>query len=562
MKNLTKMVIAVSVGLLVPLLMAPRNGAGTYTLPAGNPVVSGTTISSTVHNNTMSDIATALTGSLTKDGQTTATANQPMGGFRHTNVGNPTLRSQYGTVDNIQDGDYVVLSSVAGTNTITAALSPTPTAYVAGMQVVLIPANANTGATTLNISSIGALDLQKWSSGAQANIVANDLRAGVPAYLVLDTGGDDWILLNPNSGNIGDVTVGTLTATTVNPTTINATTINSTTSNPTTLNAGTVNATTTATTNLTLNGNTVGGAANPSGTIGLSANNGSANTWMRSDGRPALSQAIAPTWTDIHTFSNVPTSSIDGSMLLSDTNNPILGFSQSGASANNKVWDFVVSGTQFLGRTANDSGAGNVNWLAVSRSGTAVTRVAFPTDSNGTALSVGTTNTGLGGLARMETATASTAALTLSNVTDTAYTLGVWNKATSGDNVLVQFFTEGSSGTLRGSITYNRGGGVMAYNTTSDERLKKNFKPATSAKSVIDCIKVESFDWKETGNHVDHGFVAQHLNKCTPYAVSSSSDPKKIWGVDPSKLVPVMIKYIQEQDARISNLEAELSRLH
>jgi hypothetical protein len=42
--------------------------------------------------------------------------------------------------------------------------------------------------------------------------------------------------------------------------------------------------------------------ANPSGTIGLSAVNGSATTYMRSDAAPALSQGIAPTWTSVHTF--------------------------------------------------------------------------------------------------------------------------------------------------------------------------------------------------------------------------------------------------------------------
>lgn len=43
--------------------------------------------------------------------------------------------------------------------------------------------------------------------------------------------------------------------------------------------------------------------ANPSALIGLSANNGTAATYLRSDGSPALSQAIAPTWTNLHTFS-------------------------------------------------------------------------------------------------------------------------------------------------------------------------------------------------------------------------------------------------------------------
>lgn len=46
----------------------PRNSAGTYSLPAGNPVVTGTTISSSWANTTMSDIGTALTGSLARNG--------------------------------------------------------------------------------------------------------------------------------------------------------------------------------------------------------------------------------------------------------------------------------------------------------------------------------------------------------------------------------------------------------------------------------------------------------------------------------------------------------------
>ncbi len=43
--------------------------------------------------------------------------------------------------------------------------------------------------------------------------------------------------------------------------------------------------------------------ANPSASVGLTAVNGSAVTYMRSDGAPALSQSIVPTWTGAHTFS-------------------------------------------------------------------------------------------------------------------------------------------------------------------------------------------------------------------------------------------------------------------
>lgn len=45
-------------------------------------------------------------------------------------------------------------------------------------------------------------------------------------------------------------------------------------------------------------------SANATGTVGLTAVNGVATTFMRSDAAPALSQAIVPTWTGVHTFSN------------------------------------------------------------------------------------------------------------------------------------------------------------------------------------------------------------------------------------------------------------------
>src|SRR5947209_1188250 len=56
---------------------------------------------------------------------------------------------------------------------------------------------------------------------------------------------------------------------------------------------------------------TIPTAANPTASIGLTAVNGSAATFMRSDGAPALSQSIAPTWTGVHTFTQ-PTTTTAG----------------------------------------------------------------------------------------------------------------------------------------------------------------------------------------------------------------------------------------------------------
>jgi hypothetical protein len=64
----------------------PYNGSGTFTLPAGNPVVTGTTISSVTTNNTNNDIANGLSNAVTRNGQSPPTANLPMGGFHLTGL--------------------------------------------------------------------------------------------------------------------------------------------------------------------------------------------------------------------------------------------------------------------------------------------------------------------------------------------------------------------------------------------------------------------------------------------------------------------------------------------
>jgi hypothetical protein len=68
-----------------------RNGSGVYSLPAGNPVVTGTSISSTWSNTTLSDIATALTGSVASDGQTPMTGNLDMNSRKVVNLANGTV---------------------------------------------------------------------------------------------------------------------------------------------------------------------------------------------------------------------------------------------------------------------------------------------------------------------------------------------------------------------------------------------------------------------------------------------------------------------------------------
>lgn len=182
-----------------------RDGSGNYSLPSGNPVVSGTAISSTVHNATMVDVAAALTGSLAKSGETVPTANLPMGGYRHTNVDDAGARTDYVRADQAQDGTLVYLTSPSGTNTITATAPLSLAAYTAGQTFRFIPANTNTGATTLNVNSIGAKSV--FINGAA--LEGGELVASIPCEVIYDgtqfhiLGGAPrgWVLLDSQSAS-------------------------------------------------------------------------------------------------------------------------------------------------------------------------------------------------------------------------------------------------------------------------------------------------------------------------------------------------------------------------
>jgi len=191
------------------------NGSGVYSVnTAGQPVQSGTLITAAAFNTLMSDIATALSTALYKDGQQTATANQPMGGFKHTNVGDALARTQYASAGQTQDGALAYLTGVSGTNTILASVSPTPAAYAAGQRFTFIVGTTNTGAVTLNVSSLGAKAIKKKMSGGKVALVAADLIAAQSAEVFYD--GTDFILETARTYSQGANIDSALTPGTIN----------------------------------------------------------------------------------------------------------------------------------------------------------------------------------------------------------------------------------------------------------------------------------------------------------------------------------------------------------
>jgi len=104
-----------------------------------------------------------------------------------------------------------------------------------------------------------------------------------------------------------------------------------------------------------------------------------------------------------------------------------------------------------------------------------------------------------------------------------------------------------------GSITAASGGTAVAYNTTSDFRLKIDNGIYNKGLNILNQIKIHNYTWKETKGK-DIGVFAQELYKVFPGAVSKGDDNEetninnieKRWQVDYSKLVPVLVAATQE----------------
>lgn len=121
-----------------------RNGSGTYSLPTNswNPAVSGTLATTADWQSLINDVASALTQSVSKDGQTVMTGSLNMGGFNLTNVASAAI------------------SAITGSPTIASpALTGVPTAPTAtvGTSTDQIATTAFVAATSFNTALPGQL---------------------------------------------------------------------------------------------------------------------------------------------------------------------------------------------------------------------------------------------------------------------------------------------------------------------------------------------------------------------------------------------------------------------
>jgi hypothetical protein len=113
------------------------------------------------------------------------------------------------------------------------------------------------------------------------------------------------------------------------------------------------------------------------------------------------------------------------------------------------------------------------------------------------------------------------------------------------------------------SVELNVQGSIecVAVHETSDRKLKKNIEPLSYGTDKLMLLKPVSFDWNEKAPAPGHsiGFVAQEVDEVVPEAVATDANGKK--AIAYSKLIPVLVQTIQEQQAEIEALKKAVAAL-
>lgn len=100
--------------------------------------------------------ATGLSTCVTRDGQSPATANLPMGTFKHTGVGAASSRTDYLRASQAQDNDLTYFTTAGTINAYTLTPSPAITSLAAGQEWAIKIHAACAATPTLAVSGLSA----------------------------------------------------------------------------------------------------------------------------------------------------------------------------------------------------------------------------------------------------------------------------------------------------------------------------------------------------------------------------------------------------------------------
>lgn len=111
-----------------------------------------------------------------------------------------------------------------------------------------------------------------------------------------------------------------------------------------------------------------------------------------------------------------------------------------------------------------------------------------------------------------------------------------------------------------GTVALNVGADGTLIRSTSDERLKENIQPIQYGLKDVNLLKPVTFNWIDTelyGSKNDVGLIAQEVEPIIPHVVSVDENQ---YYLDYVKLVPVLIKAIQELNAKVDALESIINK--
>jgi hypothetical protein len=156
-----------------------------------------------------------------------------------------------------------------------------------------------------------------------------------------------------------------------------------------------------------------------------------------------------------------------------------------------------------------------------------------------------------------------TDAINIKHTQNANNTVNIWQTGTTSHSAIA--FYKGDTQTNRGLITVTTSG--TTYNSVSDYRLKENIVPLENGLDRVLQLKPSKFNWIETGNETE-GFIAHELQEYFPDAVTGEKDAVysstgniKPQSVDYGRITPLLVKAIQEQQAQIESLKAEIQTL-
>jgi hypothetical protein len=131
----------------------------------------------------------------------------------------------------------------------------------------------------------------------------------------------------------------------------------------------------------------------------------------------------------------------------------------------------------------------------------------------------------------------------------TSYTLHSKRSGTGSEGHFAFSNANGGVGSIftSGSSTF--------YNATSDYRLKQDLKDYNGL-NLISAIKTYDYEWKSDKTRM-YGVIAHELAEVIPYCVTGEKDAEMMQQVDYSKLVPVLVKAIQELKSELDTLKTK-----